>query len=80
MVFQSYTLLPWLTARGNVELALEAVGKSKQECRSIADEHLDLVRLTRLADAFPSELSGGMKQRVAIARALSYRPSAPSMP
>ena len=74
MVFQSYTLLPWLTARGNVELALEAVGKSKQECRSIADEHLDLVRLTRLADAFPSELSGGMKQRVAIARALSYRP------
>ena len=43
MVFQSYTLLPWLTARGNVELALEAAGKSKQECRSIADEHLDRV-------------------------------------
>ena len=74
MVFQSYTLLPWLTARGNVELALEAVGKSKQECRSIADEHLDLVRLTRLADAFPSELSGGLKPRGANAPALSYRP------
>ena len=74
VVFQSYTLLPWLTARGNVEFALEAAGKSKAECRSIADEHLELVRLTRFAKAYPSELSGGMKQRVAIARALSYRP------
>jgi NitT/TauT family transport system ATP-binding protein len=74
VVFQSYTLLPWLTARGNVEFALKAAGKSAAEARTIAQDHLALVGLTSFADAFPSELSGGMKQRVAIARALSYRP------
>jgi len=74
VVFQSYTLLPWLTAQENVEFALKAAGKSKSECRAIAREHLELVKLTRFADAYPSQLSGGMKQRVAIARALSYRP------
>ena len=68
VVFQSYTLLPWLTALGNVEFALKAA------VRSVAREHLALVGLTGFADAYPSELSGGMKQRVAIARALSYRP------
>lgn len=74
VVFQSYTLLPWLTARQNVEFALKAAGRSASECREIADEHLALVNLSAAADAFPNELSGGMKQRVAIARALSYRP------
>ena len=74
VVFQSYTLLPWLTAQENVEFALKAAGKPKAECRTIAREHLELVKLTRFADAYPSQLSGGMKQRVAIARALSYRP------
>lgn len=74
VVFQSYTLLPWLTARQNVEFALKAAGRSARECREIADEHLALVNLSAAADAFPNELSGGMKQRVAIARALSYRP------
>ncbi len=74
VVFQSYTLLPWLTAQENVEFALKAAGKPKAECRSVAREHLDLVKLIRFADAYPSQLSGGMKQRVAIARALSYRP------
>jgi NitT/TauT family transport system ATP-binding protein len=74
VVFQSYTLLPWLTARQNVEFALKAAGRSAGECREIADEHLALVNLSAAADAFPNELSGGMKQRVAIARALSYRP------
>ncbi|MDQ0467877.1 ABC transporter ATP-binding protein [Labrys wisconsinensis] len=74
VVFQSYTLLPWLTAQGNVEFALKAAGRSAAEARAVAADHLALVGLTGFADAYPSELSGGMKQRVAIARALSYRP------
>jgi NitT/TauT family transport system ATP-binding protein len=58
----------------NVEFALKAAGKSPAEAASIAGEQLHLVSLDGFEDAFPSELSGGMKQRVAIARALSYRP------
>ncbi|MFG1173089.1 ABC transporter ATP-binding protein [Erwiniaceae bacterium CAU 1747] len=74
VVFQSYTLLPWLTARGNIEFALKAAGTPASECRDIAQQHLELVKLGNAADRWPGELSGGMKQRVAIARALSYRP------
>ncbi|MQB40559.1 ABC transporter ATP-binding protein [Rhizobium sp. ICMP 5592] len=74
VVFQSYTLLPWLTAQQNVEFALQAAGLPAAECRDVARHHIELVKLTKFADAFPSQLSGGMKQRVAIARALSYRP------
>ncbi len=74
VVFQSYTLLPWLTAQKNVEFALQAAGKKAVEAREIAQSHLHLVGLDGFENAYPSELSGGMKQRVAIARALSYRP------
>jgi len=74
VVFQSYTLLPWLTAQQNIEFALKAAGESTARCHEIAREHLELVGLTESADRYPSQLSGGMKQRVAIARALSYRP------
>jgi NitT/TauT family transport system ATP-binding protein len=74
VVFQNYTLLPWLTAQQNVEFALRAAGKSSGEARDMALAHLSLVGLQGFEKAFPSELSGGMKQRVAIARALSYRP------
>ena len=74
VVFQSYTLLPWLTAQANVEFALKAAGRSAAEAKSVARDHLALVGLTGFAGSYPSELSGGMKQRVAIARALSYRP------
>lgn len=74
VVFQTYTLLPWLTAQQNVEFALKAAGLPKSECRDVARQHIELVNLERFADAYPAQLSGGMKQRVAIARALSYRP------
>ena len=74
MVFQTYTLFPWLTVRKNVEFALRAEQMSKEERRSVVHEHLALVGLEGFADAYPSQLSGGMRQRVAIARALSYRP------
>jgi len=74
VVFQSYTLLPWLTAQQNIEFALKAAGHDRTACRRIAREHLDLVKLPDAGGRYPAELSGGMKQRVAIARALSYRP------
>jgi NitT/TauT family transport system ATP-binding protein len=74
VVFQSYTLLPWLTAQGNVEFALKASGRSSKEATEIARDHMHLVGLDGFEEAYPAELSGGMKQRVAIARALSYRP------
>ena len=74
VVFQQYTLLPWLTARRNIEFALRGERMSAAERRRVADEHLELVGLGAFADALPRNLSGGMKQRVAIARALCYRP------
>ncbi|MFE0015960.1 ABC transporter ATP-binding protein [Mesorhizobium sp. NPDC059054] len=74
VVFQSYTLLPWLTAQQNVEFALREARYDPKEITDIARRHLELVKLSRFADSFPGQLSGGMKQRVAIARALSYRP------
>jgi NitT/TauT family transport system ATP-binding protein len=74
VVFQTYTLFPWMTARANVEFALRGERLAAADRRRIALENLELVGLARFADAFPRQLSGGMKQRVAIARALCYRP------
>lgn len=74
VVFQSYTLLPWLTAQKNVEFALSATGHPSSQVRELALDQLRLVGLEAFADRYPAQLSGGMKQRVAIARALSYRP------
>jgi NitT/TauT family transport system ATP-binding protein len=74
MVFQSYTLFPWMTAQQNIDFALREEKLSKSERREIAQDHLALVGLEAFADAYPSQLSGGMRQRVAIARALCYRP------
>jgi NitT/TauT family transport system ATP-binding protein len=75
VVFQQYTLLPWRTAQGNVELALEAKGgMPKAERARTALEYLRLVGLDEFASRLPGELSGGMKQRVAIARSLSCQP------
>jgi len=74
VVFQQYTLLPWRTAVGNVEFALEAAGVKRAERKERARHYLDLVGLSDFAGRYPHELSGGMKQRVAIARSLSYEP------
>ncbi|WP_063043468.1 ABC transporter ATP-binding protein [Nocardia pseudovaccinii] len=74
IVFQQYALLPWRTARANIEFGLEAKGVRRRERRKIADEYLELVGLAGFGDRYPHELSGGMKQRVAIARSLAFDP------
>jgi len=76
VVFQNYSLLPWLTVRENIALAVDEVYRKspKGERRSIIEHHINLVGLRHAADKLPGEISGGMKQRVAIARALSIRP------
>ena len=74
VVFQQYALFPWLTVRKNVEFGLKLQGKSKEECREIAEHYLKMVDLLQFADSYPKELSGGMKQRVAIARAYAVNP------
>jgi NitT/TauT family transport system ATP-binding protein len=74
VVFQTYTLFPWLTALENVEFALREEPVGRRERRQRALEQLRLVGLEQFVDSHPNQLSGGMKQRVAIARALSYRP------
>lgn len=70
VVFQDHRLLPWLTVHGNVELALEPLKLSASVRRKRADDYIALVGLSRFADSFPRQLSGGMAQRAAIARAL----------
>lgn len=76
VVFQNYSLLPWMTAYENIYLGVNSVfpDKPKAEKDAIVLEHLALVGLTEAADKKPKELSGGMKQRVCIARALALRP------
>jgi nitrate/nitrite transport system ATP-binding protein len=87
VVFQNYSLLPWLTVRENIALAVEEVYKNqpnanrksdiwhtKKGRENIIEYHINLVGLRPAADKRPGEISGGMKQRVAIARALAIRP------
>lgn len=74
MVFQGYTLFPWLTVRKNVMFGLEQAGHSREAAEEQARQWIDLVGLTKFVDSYPHQLSGGMKQRVAIARALANQP------
>jgi NitT/TauT family transport system ATP-binding protein len=74
MVFQGYSLFPWLTVKRNVMFGLRMSGKGSVEAESRAREWLALVGLQKFADAYPHQLSGGMRQRVAIARALANQP------
>lgn len=74
MVFQGYTLFPWLTVRSNVMFGLQMAGKAPSTAESEARQWLDMVGLAKFEHAYPHELSGGMKQRVAIARALANNP------
>ncbi|MEP2948340.1 MAG: nitrate ABC transporter ATP-binding protein [Lentilitoribacter sp.] len=75
VVFQSYSLMPWLSVFGNVALAVNSVfkNKSKKERNEIVQKYVDMVGLTHAADRKPAELSGGMRQRVAVARALAMQ-------
>ncbi len=74
MVFQGYTLFPWRTVRQNVMFGLEMRGKAASTAESEARQWLEMVGLSKFENAYPHELSGGMKQRVAIARALANEP------
>jgi NitT/TauT family transport system ATP-binding protein len=75
MVFQSFALFPWLTVQKNVELGLEAQGVPPEERRKRALAAVDLIGLDGFENAYPKELSGGMRQRVGLARALVVQPS-----
>ncbi|HSF72203.1 MAG TPA: nitrate ABC transporter ATP-binding protein, partial [Microcoleus sp.] len=76
VVFQNYSLLPWLTVRENIALAVNEIysGNSQEDRELVIEHHIKLVGLGHAADKRPGEISGGMKQRVAIARALAIRP------
>ncbi|XFA73750.1 ABC transporter ATP-binding protein [Thermosynechococcaceae cyanobacterium Okahandja] len=74
LVFQTYTLYPWLTVQDNIEFGLKLQGMPKGERRDRVHHYLHIVGLGRYAQLFPHQLSGGMKQRVAIARALVTEP------
>ncbi len=74
MVFQGYTLFPWLTVKRNVMFGLQMGGTSALDAEGKALQWLKVVGLARFAEAYPDQLSGGMKQRVAIARALAPNP------
>ncbi len=80
VVFQDYSLFPWLTARENVTVSLQQAARhrtkklKKKELAALAEQYLALVQLGHAADKYPGQLSGGMRQRVAIARALAQQP------
>lgn len=76
LVFQSYSLFPWLSVQQNVALAVDAVHKdrTKAERSALVKQKVDLVGLGHALDRKPAQLSGGMRQRVAVARALAMEP------
>jgi NitT/TauT family transport system ATP-binding protein len=74
VIFQEGALFPWLTVSENVEFGLKMAGIAKDKQREAANRFIDMVQLSRFADSYIYQLSGGMKQRVAIARALAMDP------
>jgi NitT/TauT family transport system ATP-binding protein len=74
MVFQKYTLFPWLTVKQNIMFGLTSQGRGKAQAEGEAREWIEIIGLAKFADHYPSQLSGGMQQRVAIARSLATRP------
>lgn len=74
MVFQTYTLFPWMSVEDNIKFGLKRKKLPKDEQQRIADKYLEIINLKKFAKSYPKELSGGMKQRVAIARALANKP------
>jgi NitT/TauT family transport system ATP-binding protein len=74
MIFQEGALFPWLNVQDNVEFGLKIAKVPKEKRRQVADRYIEMVGLSKFAESFVYQLSGGMKQRVAIARALSIEP------
>ena len=74
IVFQRYSLFPWLTVAGNIAFGLEERGMRAAERERVVAEHIHLVHLEGFADRYPRELSGGMQQRVALAQTLACQP------
>jgi NitT/TauT family transport system ATP-binding protein len=74
IVFQRYSLFPWLTVRGNIGYGLDEQGIPRGERNKIVDEYVRLVHLQGFEDRYPRELSGGMQQRVALAQTLACKP------
>jgi nitrate/nitrite transport system ATP-binding protein len=76
LVFQSYSLMPWMSVRSNIKLAVDSAHKSKsrRERKALIDRYIELVGLSHATGRKPAELSGGMRQRVSLARALAMQP------
>jgi len=74
MVFQDQSIFPWMSVRKNISFGLECRGVDRKTTRAIADRYIEMVGLGKFADAYPFQLSGGMKQRVSVARAFANDP------